>query len=398
MNALRKTALPKSAFQASLRSALVVTAKEGHARVDRISLKNAKVTVSRAVASGRAARELLLKHGADVVLVDDVLEDGTGWDFIRSLKTDPSLRHIPVVLVSSTGDRARVVEAIRLGCVGYLVRPYTLDTFFKHLALASHARCFLGEEMQKVGECMDMVESGRTEEALPRLEKALETPDDARYHYESGLRYLAREEYTQAVESFTQAVRTSTLMAEAHLGLARCWMALGDEVRYRKALTQAAAICAKTERFEHYRDEFLSILKVDTREFNPFVSLGIRLAREMDWDGALMSLKNAVWLAPNDAKAHLQLAKAYHFKREPELAKRSVGQALMIDNHDDEALALYERWTGLTWGEQVEAADDEAQFERKRIIPDMIPAMLNGVLYLAGVVTEGIHRVRRDYA
>jgi response regulator of citrate/malate metabolism len=366
--------------------------------VDRISLKNAKVVVSRAVPSGRAAREQLLKFGADVVLVDDLLADGTGWDFMRSLKADPNLRHIPVVLVSSTGDREQVMEAIRLGCVGYLVRPYTLDTFFKHLSQARQAKCYLSEEMTKVGECLDLVESGQVEEALPRLKKALETPDDARHYYELGLRHLTREEYSQAVESFTRAVRISALMAEAYLGLARCWLALGDEVRYRKALTQAAAVCAKSERFEHYRDEFLNILKEDAREFNPFVSLGMRLAREMDWDGALMSLKNAVWLSPNDATAHMELAKAYHFKREPELAKRSVSQALMIDVHDEEARSLYQRWTGQVWGEQAEAADDQTEFERKGLIPEMIPVMLNGVLYLAGVVTEGIHRFRRDYA
>ena len=73
MNAVRKTAL-----QSPLRSALVVSANEGHARVDRLSLKNAKVVVSRAVTSARAAKEHLHKLGADVILVDDVLEDSSG--------------------------------------------------------------------------------------------------------------------------------------------------------------------------------------------------------------------------------------------------------------------------------------------------------------------------------
>ena len=395
MNAVRKFDL-----HAPLRSALIVTANEGHARVDRLSLKNARVVMARAVPSGRTAREQLLKTGADVVLVDDTLEDGSGWDFMRSLKADERLRHIPVILVSTTGVRERVIEAIQLGCVGFLVRPYTLGTFFNHLSLASQAKSFLRQELTDVSTYLDMAEKGQAQAALPKLQKTLETPDEAQYHYENGLRHLAKEEYTRAVQSFTQAARISALMAEAHLGLARCWLALGDEVRYRNAMTKAASISAKAKRFEHYKEEFLSILKADPHRFNPFVALGMRLARGMDWEGALMALKNAVWLSPEDSKAYVELAKAYHFKREPELARKCVSKALMLSQHDPEAQALYDRWTGLSRNEKeriVEKTPGRAK-RQKRLLPDMIPTMLNGVLYLAGVVTEGIHRFRRDYA
>jgi len=393
MHAARIDALPTP-----LRTALVVTANEGHARVDRLSLKNARIPVSRAVRSGRAALEHLFKHGADVVLVDDVLEDGTGWDFVRTLRAHARLRQVPVILVSATGDRERVVRAIRMGCSGYLVRPYTLDTFFKHLALAGQNKSYLNEEMGQLSESLGLLEAGKAREAIPGLEEALEAPEHARALYEKGMRHMAQEQYSQAVEAFNQATRANKLMAEAHLGLARCWLALGDEVRYRKALTRAAEVCGEAKRFERYKDEFLSILQSDTSGFNPFTSLGMRLGREMDWDGALMALRNAVWLTPGDSKAHLELAKAYHFKREPELARRSVGQALMLSAHDPEAFDLYRRWTGRNWGEQDDEAEERMEKGKGGRRPEVLPAVLNGVLYLAGVVTEGIHRFRRDYA
>jgi response regulator of citrate/malate metabolism len=377
----------------------VVTSNQGHARVDRISLQNARVSFSRAVSSAKAARDYLNKHGADVVIVDDNLDDSTGWDFMRSIKRDARLRDVPVIMASSGADSDRVLEAIRLGCVGYLVRPYTLDSFFKHLSLARQSRQYLREELSQVEIGKELAKSGQPEAAVMAITQAADTADEAVHHYETGMRHLARQEFTQAVESFTRAARLSELMAEAHMGLARCWLALGDEVRYRKALTQAALICARTRRFERYKDQFIAILQEDPREFNPFVSLGIRLAREMDWDGALMALKNAIWLVPGDAKAHLELAKVYHFKREPELAKRSVGQALTLSPHDHEALGLHERWTGKEWGEPEESEmEGRMVLSEKPMFPDMIPSMLNGVLYLAGVVTEGIHRFRRDYA
>jgi len=383
--------------QPLLRSALVVTANEGHARVDRLSLKNARIPYSRAVPGARAAREHLLKNGADVVFVDDVLCDGTGWDFMRSLKADPRLGSIPVVMISRTVSRERVLEAIGLGCVGFMVRPYTLDTFFKHIGLARQARCFLHEELGVVAGCGELLEEGQAEAAVELLEKALETPDDARHHYERGLQLLERAEYTQAVSAFNTAARLSELMYEAHLGLARCWQALGDEVRYRKAMTRAADICARTKRFEHYKKEFASILRYDGSGFNPFLSLGMRLAREMDWNGAVMALRNALRLDPDNAKGHLELAKAYHFKREPGLASKAVSRALQLDAHDDEAQDLYQRWTGKVWGEREAVAAPEAEPSGPSF-PDLIPGMLNAVLYVAGVVTEGLHKVRRNYA
>ncbi|WP_243367043.1 tetratricopeptide repeat protein [Fundidesulfovibrio soli] len=383
--------------QPLLRSALVVSASEGHARVDRLSLKNARIPFSRAVPGGKSALEHLRKHGADVVFIDDVLCDGTGWDFMRTLKADPRFASIPVVMIGRSVSRERVLEAIGLGCVGFMLRPYTLDTFFKHLALARKVGSCLRSELGNVAACTALIEEGQAEEAVEVLEKTLETTDEARHHYERGLQLLEREEYSQAVSAFTTAARLSELMYEAHLGLARCWQALGDEVRYRKAMTRAADICARTKRFEHYKKEFVSILQNDRSGFNPFLSLGMRLAREMDWDGAVMALSNALRLDPDNAKGHLELAKAYHFKREPALAAKAVTQALRLDAHEEEAQDLYQRWTGKVWGERevVRVLEDKPSGP---IIPDAIPSMLNAVLYVAGVVTEGLHKMRRNYA
>ena len=138
---------------------------------------------------------------------------------------------------------------------------------------------------------------------------------------------------------------------------------------------------------------FLDILRTDKSGFNPFVSLGMRLARGMDWQGAVMALRNALRLNPNDAKACVELAKAFHFTRQPDQARQYVAQALALSPHDQEALDLHERWTGQPWHE---ADADRGRDERRGA--NGLPVMLSAVLYLAGVVTEGLHRLRRHYA
>lgn len=380
--------------QAAPRQALVISANPGHARMDRQCLKQAGIHLVRIVDSSAEGIRHLIKHGADLVLVDDRLNDGSGWDFMRAVKRHASLKRLPVIMASSKGSREDVLQAIKLGCAGFMVRPYSLGTFFRHVEKAGQAGNFLREELGSVAQGLDLIEAGNVGEAQPVFDKALQTQDEAQHHYERGMRQLAALRYDQAIESFNAATRLSTLMAEAHLGLARCWLAKGDEVRYRKAITQAADACAKAERFEHYKNEFLDILRVDSREFNPFLALGMRLGRGRDWDGAAFALQNALWLSPNDPKCHVEMAKVYHFKRQPELATRSVSQALMLCEHDPESHALFERWTGRTWGEDAPAAETPAGTS----FPTVIPSMLNGVLYLAGVVTEGLHRFRRGFA
>lgn len=391
MNAARKNIPPQV-----LRQALVVSAHEGHARMDRQCLKIAKVLVARHVASAAEARLHLVKHGADVVLIDDELQDMSGWDFLRELKADPHFASVPVIMVSKKSHSEGVLEAIDLGCSGFMLRPYSLDTFFKHLSLARHAECLLADQAESLELGWELAEAGRLEEALPRFERASQTPDEAQHHFEQGLRHLAVREYDQAVASFTSASRISAVMTEAYLGLARCWQAKREEVRYRKALARAAEICAKAERIEHYKQEFMDIVRADPRHFNPFLSLGMRLMSARDYDGAAMALKNAAWLTPENAQVHMEMAKVYHFRRMPELAKRAAGQALMLSEDDPEIQALYERFAGQ---DRPEAKPEAAEIKtRGPAFPEVIPSMLYGVLYLAGMVTEGLHRFRRRCA
>jgi DNA-binding NarL/FixJ family response regulator len=391
MNAARRESLPQT-----MRQALVVSGHEGHARMDRQCLKIAKVQVARHVSSGAEAWRCLVRQGADVVLIDDELADMSGWDFLRELRADGRFAAAPVIMVSKKNNSAGVLEAIGLGCAGFMLRPYSLDTFFKHLAMARHCRGLLAEQTKSLDQGRELAEAGRLDEAAAQYERASQTSDEAQHHFERGLRHLSVREYDQAIEAFTKASRICAVMTEAYLGLARCWQAKNDEVRYRKALAKAADICAKAERIEQYKQDFMDIIKADPRRFNPFLNMGQRLMSARDYDGAAMALKNAAWLTPDNALVHLEMAKVYHFRRLPEMAKRAASQALMLNEHGAEARALYERLVA-------PAAPDEALVKQQAEgrgpgFPALIPSMLYGVLYLAGMVTEGLHRFRRRCA
>ena len=70
--------------------------------------------------SARAARELLVTHRADVVLLDIRLPDSSGLDVCRYLQVHaPDTR---VIFLTSSSDGHTVDEAIRAGAHGYLLK------------------------------------------------------------------------------------------------------------------------------------------------------------------------------------------------------------------------------------------------------------------------------------
>jgi two-component system, cell cycle response regulator len=60
----------------------------------------------------------------DLIMSDVCMPAGSGYDFISAVKTDPRLRHIPFVFVTSTATTERErVKGLALGAAKYLFRP-----------------------------------------------------------------------------------------------------------------------------------------------------------------------------------------------------------------------------------------------------------------------------------
>jgi CheY-like chemotaxis protein len=65
----------------------------------------------------------------DLILLDIQLPSMDGYAVARALRSDPTLREVPIIAVTSyamVGDRERTLEA---GCTGYIEKPIDPDTF-----------------------------------------------------------------------------------------------------------------------------------------------------------------------------------------------------------------------------------------------------------------------------
>lgn len=77
--------------------------------------------------SGREALEHLRRSGADLVILDVYMPSMNGSELLRRMRGEG----IPtaVIMVTAATEMRVVDEALRLGIVDYLIKPYTFDRF-----------------------------------------------------------------------------------------------------------------------------------------------------------------------------------------------------------------------------------------------------------------------------
>ncbi|MHC1790142.1 response regulator [Solidesulfovibrio sp.] len=368
-------------------TALVVSASDGHAKVDRDFLKRARIFAVRHVTSGAEALAALRRDGTTLVVCDDKLADMAGQDFITALRADPALAATAVILAAAGGTKDDVLSAVRLGVAGFMLRPYSEATFQRHLALAAHMARFAAAERAALARAVRQESRGDAAGAESAFAAVANAPDTAPRLFEEGMAALAVRDVERAILAFHKALAVNKLYVEAHLGLARAWLAKGSLRQYRHYMKQAASACARARRFAELRDQFVTLLAADEAGFNPFLALGHELLGERHYTAAVSLYRLALELAPQNADAYVGLSKAYHFLRRPDLAERAVRKGLRLNERHPEARVIHRRLTGIR-------EESLPELDAAKPSPLRLPLLLRGVLYLAGLATETLVRSR----
>jgi DNA-binding LytR/AlgR family response regulator len=80
--------------------------------------------------SALAASEFMMKNQTDIVLLDVLMPDMTGMDFLKAFKND----RLQVILISS--DTKYAFEAFETNVTDYILKPVTYDRFLKAILKA----------------------------------------------------------------------------------------------------------------------------------------------------------------------------------------------------------------------------------------------------------------------
>jgi PAS domain S-box-containing protein len=78
----------------------------------------------RSVGDGSAALREMREHRPDLVLADVMMPEMDGFELLRQIRGDPTLRDIPVVLLSARAGEESRVEGLAAGANDYLVKPF----------------------------------------------------------------------------------------------------------------------------------------------------------------------------------------------------------------------------------------------------------------------------------
>jgi len=80
-----------------------------------------------AACDGMDALEKLPSGTFDLVITDLNMPNMDGFEFIRSLRDNPQYRDLPVIILSSLGDRDSMAAGQALGVKSYLMKPFSLE-------------------------------------------------------------------------------------------------------------------------------------------------------------------------------------------------------------------------------------------------------------------------------
>ncbi|MBW7903205.1 MAG: chemotaxis response regulator CheY [Rhodocyclaceae bacterium] len=94
-------------------------------RIVRNLLKDLEFTNVDEAEDGVAALQKLRNGGFQFVLTDWNMPNMDGLALLQSIRATPSLRHLPVLMITAEAKRENIILAARAGADGYIVKPFT---------------------------------------------------------------------------------------------------------------------------------------------------------------------------------------------------------------------------------------------------------------------------------
>jgi two-component system, chemotaxis family, chemotaxis protein CheY len=76
---------------------------------------------------GKEALKVLEAHKVGLVLSDINMPNMDGLQLLTHLRADPKWEHLPVIMITTEGSQAKVLEAVQLGARGYVRKPFTAE-------------------------------------------------------------------------------------------------------------------------------------------------------------------------------------------------------------------------------------------------------------------------------
>ncbi len=110
----------------SLRALIVDDSSVMRKIVER-SLRQAGIDLNQVIEAGNGAEALavLQEQQVDLILCDINMPVMDGLEFIKQLREVEKAKAVPVIMITTEGSEAHVVQALSCGARGYIRKPFT---------------------------------------------------------------------------------------------------------------------------------------------------------------------------------------------------------------------------------------------------------------------------------
>lgn len=102
-------------------------------RIIKNLLKDLGFTNVQEADDGSTALPMLQQGDFDFVVTDWNMPGMQGIDLLRNIRSDDSLKHLPVLMVTAEAKKEQIVAAAQAGVNGYVVKPFTAATLKEKL-------------------------------------------------------------------------------------------------------------------------------------------------------------------------------------------------------------------------------------------------------------------------
>lgn len=82
---------------------------------------------------GQIALHKLQNGQFEFVVSDWNMPNMTGIELLRAVRSDPSLKHLPFLMITAEAKKENIIEAATGGASGYIVKPFTAATLDEKL-------------------------------------------------------------------------------------------------------------------------------------------------------------------------------------------------------------------------------------------------------------------------
>jgi two-component system, chemotaxis family, chemotaxis protein CheY len=116
-------------------SALIVDDSSVMRKIVERSLRQAGINLALVFEAGNGAEalSLLAETRVDLILCDINMPVMDGLEFVKQLPRVENAKGVPVVMITTEGSEAHVVQALSCGARGYIRKPFTSDQVKEHV-------------------------------------------------------------------------------------------------------------------------------------------------------------------------------------------------------------------------------------------------------------------------